>query len=137
MAEGNVLVAPGFGSRSEAGTRELMYSMKGYTQKGVTLKSGQGLLPAGTPLVRSGEGDYAAATVSGGTVTGTVEGFLRQATDTGTAGDPANPQKMGNIVLFGAIKVLPETSYVADTDAAAVAEAVGGRYDSTRKVIFF
>ena len=130
MAEGDVLIAPGFGTQSEAASDEIMYSMQGYTQKGVTLKSGQGVVYAGSLLKRDTDGTYIVAAAAD---TG-IEGFLRQATNTSTDAD-MQPRKLGNIVLMGAVKVLPTATYAAA--GAQVATALGGRYDATRKVIFF
>lgn len=47
---GNVTLAPSFTIYPSSVDDELMYSMKGFTQKGITVKSGQGVLLLGTVM---------------------------------------------------------------------------------------
>lgn len=77
-AYGNVINAPGMSSKDRVDDPELLYSFAGLLQKGVTLKSGQGVLAAGTPLEAS-SGVYVRS--SGASTT--TKGFLRTGVDTG------------------------------------------------------
>lgn len=103
MAEypGNAIPAPGYAQGSTTVDDELLFSTVGYTQKGVTLKPGQGVLLLGTVLKQD------AATkqyvrVAGGSEADS-EGLLRQTTDTGT--DPDGQVWMANIVIAGIAKL--------------------------------
>jgi hypothetical protein len=68
--------------------QELLLSMAGYTQRGVTLAPGQGVLPTGTVLSRATASGYYYAYNSGGTTDGrqTPIGVLRDSRDTGGTG---------------------------------------------------
>ena len=104
--EGNVILAPGFSRGTEVKQKEILYSMEGLLQKGVTLKPNSGVLEAGTPLqYDSATKKYVVATAAANVV-----GFLRIATDT------ADPQKLGNIVLGGVVRLsaIPATAGVTD-----------------------
>lgn len=116
--EGNVLLAPGFSQKAEVRANEILYSTAGHTQKGVTLKSGQGVLLEGTPLAYdSSTKRYVKAAAAAD-----VAGFLRLAVDTGASVSDQN--KLGNIVLGGYVKTaaIPLGSLVL----AEVATALGG-----------
>ena len=78
---------------------ELLYSTVGYVQKGVTLKPGQGVLPAGTFLAQDGTSKQYVKT----TTAGQVLGVLRQTTDTGTTSDAQVWQ--ANILYGGVLKL--------------------------------
>lgn len=94
---GNAIPAPDYARSTTTVDDELMYSMVGYTQKGVTLKPGQGVLPLGT-LIKQDPATkmYVVATTD-------PEGVLRKTIDTGT--DPAGQKWMGNIVIGGMLKL--------------------------------
>ena len=97
-AVGNVLYAPGTGSKAFTTDLELLSSTVGWRQVGVTLKVGQGVLPVGTPLkLDSATGTYV-PTANDGTA---AEGFLRLQTDTGVSGEIP---KLGNLVTKGSLK---------------------------------
>ena len=67
--------------------QELMFSMAGYTQKGVTLAAGQGVLPTGTILARhTASGKYFAYNPGATDGRGVALGVLRDARDTGGPG---------------------------------------------------
>jgi len=58
-ALGNVNVAPGFSTTQKTSNVELLASSQGgWTQDGVTLAVGQGVLDVGTPLYRYSDGTY-------------------------------------------------------------------------------
>ncbi len=119
------LPVPGFVSPTATYTDpEIMYSMQGYTQKGVTLAAGQGVLPAGLVVgQRTATKRYAAYSNAAGDGTQTARGILRRAVDTGT--DPAGPAQLGNIVIRGIVK----RNAVTGLDAAALTD-LGGVEDT-------
>jgi len=66
---------------------ELMLSMAGYTQRGVTLAAGQGVLPTGCIIARhTASGRYFAYNPGATDGRGTALGVLRDARDTGGPG---------------------------------------------------
>jgi hypothetical protein len=66
---------------------ELMLSMAGYTQRGVTLAGGQGVLPTGTIIARhTASGKYFAYNPGATDGRGVAIGVLRDARDTGGPG---------------------------------------------------
>lgn len=96
---GNAIPAPGFWTGRQVLDDEIMYSMIGYVQKGVTLKPGQGVLLGGTFLAR----DEASKQYVKTTSAGSVRGVLRKAVDTGT--DAAGKAFLGNILYGGSVKL--------------------------------
>lgn len=100
MAEypGNAIPAPGYAKGSTTVDDELLFSTVGFTQKGVTLKPGQGVLLLGTLIKQDpSTKQYIKANDN------TAEGLLRQTTDTGT--DPAGQVWQANIVIAGIAKL--------------------------------
>lgn len=95
---GNAIPAPGYRSGGGVVDDELLFSTEGgFTQKGVTLTPGEGVLLLGTLLTRdSGTKKYKRGTAAN------AVGILRQTIDTGT--DPAGQVWQGNIVLTGLLK---------------------------------
>lgn len=49
---GDILLSPQFNRGTSSTDQELLYSTAGFTQKGATLKAGQGLLPLGTVMAQ-------------------------------------------------------------------------------------
>src|SRR5881628_523096 len=88
---------PGFVSPTATATDpELLYSYARFTQKGVTIAAGQGILPAGTVLGRkTADKKYYVYSNAAGDGTETARGVLRRAVDT-TGGD-----QLGNLVISG------------------------------------
>ena len=86
---GNTIPAPGQSINNPSSfDQELKFSTAGYTQRGGTLKGGQGILRLGTVLARETTTKQWVKFVSGGTNgSGTAIGVLRKTTDTGVAGD--------------------------------------------------
>jgi len=84
---------------------EILYSTEGgFTQKGVTLAPGKGVLVAGTALARNTQTKLWEKWVSGGANgTGTPVGILRKTTDTGT--DPAGRTYLANVIIAGILKL--------------------------------
>jgi hypothetical protein len=90
---------------------EILYSTAGFTQKGVTLAAGQGILPAGTVLAQNTTTKRYVVYVNGGsTGTGTPVGILRRAADTSTG------EQQANIVIQGILKL----ALVSGADSAAI-----------------
>ncbi len=120
MAEefvGNIVRSPGFWKGNESNDPELLYSYARFTQKGVTLAAGQGVLPIGTVLAqRLTDKKWVAYADAGLDGAGTARGVLRRGIDTGT--DVAGAEYQGNIVISGILK-LP---LVKGLDAAAIAD---------------
>lgn len=100
---GNAIPVPGFDRGASVADDELLYSTAGFTQKGVQLKSGQGVLLLGTVLARETDTKkyvkYASGGVNG---TGTAVGILRKTLDTGAV---AGKEYFGNIVIAGILKL--------------------------------
>lgn len=95
---GNAIPAPGYAKGGQTIDQELLYSANNYTQKGVTLKPGQGVLPLGTLLKQdSASKQYVKANDN------TATGILRMTVDTGT--DAAGQAFLGNILYSGLLKL--------------------------------
>lgn len=101
---GNAIPAPGFATGNDTVDLELLYSTVGYSQKGVTLKPGQGVLKTGTILARDTASKRYVKYVKGGTGgAGEPKGILRKTVDTGSsAGDQVF---LGNILYSGFAKI--------------------------------
>lgn len=96
---GNSIPAPDYRTSSTTVDDELLFSTAGFTQKGVTLKPGQGILLLGT-LIKQ---DAATKLYVKTTDPATAEGFLRQTTDTGA--DSTAQKFQQNIVIAGILKL--------------------------------
>lgn len=95
---GNAIPAPGYAKGNQTIDEELLFSTVGYTQKGVTLKSGQGVLRLGTFIKQEPSTKlYVKTTASD------AEGVLRQTTDTGE--NETDQKWLGNIVITGLLKL--------------------------------
>lgn len=129
---GNALPSASFGDDREAAAAvEILASTSGWTQKGVTLKPGLGILPAGTVL-----GQVTATKLwapynqaaSNGAGSDTARGVLRQAVDTGGAG--TTKTYVANILIQGILKlaVLSGADANAISDLNARSDAVLGTF---------
>lgn len=106
---------------------EILYSTVGWTQKGVTIAGGQGVLAAGTLLgQKTADKKYYAYNNANADGTQTARGVLRRAVDTGSAPGAANDQQ-GNIVIMGILK----NSMIVGADAAALTD-LGATVDVVR-----
>lgn len=94
--EGNVLKPPGFSVKAVVTEKEVLASMAGLTQRGVTLVGGQGVLPAGTVLYQVAAGTKYTRTATGN---GNAQGILRNSVDT------SDGDMLGNIILSGRVKL--------------------------------
>lgn len=128
---GNVIPAPGYTKGNYSTDDELMYSMNGYTQKGVTFAAGQGIIPLGAVMGRVTATKlwkvYNNAASDG---TEVARGINRTTVDTGT--DAAGDKFQGNIVVMGIVK----NSKVSGADAAALVD-LGARQDTVLDMFSF
>lgn len=114
---GNIIPAPGFWKGNESEDPELLYSTARFTQKGVTLAAGQGILPLGTLLAqRTTDKRWVKYDNAGADGAGVCRGVLRRGVDTGA--DPAGHEFQGNIVISGILKL----SHIKGSDASAIAD---------------
>lgn len=122
------LPVPGF--ENPTGTYidpEILYSTVGFTQKGVTIASGQGVLAAGTVLgMKTSDKKYYAYNDANANGTETARGVLRRAVDTGLTVNVANDQ-VSNIVIAGILKY----GQIVGADAAALTD-LGATVDVVR-----
>lgn len=120
---GNAIPAPGYRSGGGVIDDELLFSTAGYTQKGVTLKPGQGVLLLGTLLKQDATSkQYVRATASD------AQGVLRQSVDTGT--DPAGQVWQGNIVIQGLLKLAKVSA--ANSGVNVSGGVLGSRVDAVQ-----
>lgn len=96
---GNAIPAPGYAKGGQTIDEELLFSTVGYTQKGVTLKPGQGVLRLGTLLAQDPTTKKYVKT----TDASKALGFLRLTVNTGT--DEDGQAYLGNIVHMGLLKL--------------------------------
>lgn len=121
---GNEIPAPGVYRGKTVPNDEILYSYTGrFTQKGVTLKPGQGVLHAGTVLARDNASKKYVKYSSGGSGGHNVAvGILRKTVDTGT--DVNAPAYLGNIVISGILRLDKVSS--ANGGVSAVTNAFAG-----------
>jgi hypothetical protein len=106
--------------------RELLKSYAGFTQRGVTLAGGNGILPTGCVLAQQTSTQlyfpYAAAASDG---TQIALGVLRDARDTGGTSDPTGATSqacLGNMVIRGIL----DLTLVSGTDTTSLVPNTGG-----------
>ncbi len=126
---GNAIPAPGYLTGDIYNDDEILYSTHGgFTQKGVTLEPGQGVLLGGTVLARkTSTKRYVKYAAAGSDGTNTAIGILRKSIDTGT--DPAGQIWLGNIVEAGFLKLTPVTNANSGLSLTSV---LGGRVDTVQ-----
>lgn len=108
---------------------ELLYSYAGFSQKGVTLAGGQGILPIGCVLGRkTSDKKYYPYNNSNSDGTEVARGILRRSVDTGTGGTAKDV--LGNIVIAGILKLslISGSDSAALTDLNAVSDSVRGTF---------
>lgn len=115
---GNSIPAPDYRTSSTTVDDELLFSTAGFTQKGVTLKPGQGILLLGTLIKQDASTKLYVKT----TDPATAEGFLRQTTDTGS--DETAQKFQQNIVIAGILKL---AKVQAANSGVTLANVVGAR----------
>lgn len=132
---GNTIPAPGLVTGTPSTTDlELKYSTVGFSQKGGTIKGGQGILELGTVMARETTSKQWVKYTSGGSNgAGTPAGILRKTIDTGAEGDGAF---QGNIVFRGSLKYNLVSSANGGQLASAVT-ALGARVNETLNIFTF
>lgn len=132
---GNVIYAPGGVNLQPFTTDvELLNSTGGgWTQAGVTLKPGQGVLLPGTPLVKDSSTSMYVKADNAAT---SIEGFLRLGVDTGS--DSSAAVKLGNIVRRADVKysVVKAANGGSDLTSGAIS-SLNGRLDTVRDSFIF
>lgn len=119
---GNAIPAPGYRTGGGVIDDELMFDMNGYSQRGVTLKPGQGVLLLGTLIKQDPTSKQYVKT------TGTdAQGVLRQSIDTGT--DPNGQVWQGNIVTMGQLKL---SKMQAANSGVTLTSVLGARVDTVQ-----
>lgn len=133
---GNTIPAPGLSINNPGTTdQELKYSSAGFSQKGGTLKAGQGVVLIGTVLARDTVSKqwvkYDADGANGADV---AAGILRKTIDTGTVSGDGGYQ--GNIVFRGSLRYdLVSSANGAELSAAIT--ALGANANTTLNVFTF
>jgi hypothetical protein len=121
---GNAVPAPGHFTTPYSTDDELLYSTARFTQKGITLKTGQGLVLMGTVMgiitATQRWVPYATGNSNGSQV---ARGVLRTNVETGT--DAAGHEYQGNLVIGGMLKL----AKIIGADAGALT-ALDARTDS-------
>lgn len=126
---GNAMPAPGYSRKGWTNDQELLMATNpgSYHQKGVTLKSGQGVLLLGTLIKQEPATKlYVKATDN------TAEGVLRTTVDTGT--DPGGQKWQGNI-LFGGLLNLALMQ--AANSGVTLSSVLGARITQNRNLFKF
>lgn len=132
---GNTIPAPGLSIDNLSTTdQELKYSSAGFSQKGGTIKGGQGILPIGTVMARDTVSKQWVKFVSGGSNgAGVAAGILRKTVDTKEAGDG---KFQGNIVFRGTLKY-DLISSANGSELSAAVTALGANTNPTLNVFSF
>lgn len=117
-AEYEKLPVPGYTQGDTYTDVEILYSYARFTQKGVTLKGGQGVLLAGTLLARkTSDKKYYVYNNAAADGTEVARGVLRRGVDTGPAG---SVDQVSNMVISGIVK----SNFVSGAGANAIPDAV-------------
>jgi hypothetical protein len=112
-------------------TEEILYSTQGWTQKGVTIAPGIGIIERGTVMGQVTATKLWVPYTDGadnGAGSDVARGVLRQSVDTGTAGE--TKRYVGNIVIRGILKsdLLSGATANALTDLGARTDTVLGTF---------
>lgn len=128
---GNAIPSPGYYQNGTTTDDELLASAIGWTQVGITLKAGQGLVALGTIMGQITATKkwvpYATGASDGSQV---ARGALRSAVETGA--DTAGHEFQGNLVVKGTLKL----NKVIGADAGALT-ALKARTDSVLNTFTF
>lgn len=125
---GNITPAPGFFQGNTLTDDELLASSARFTQKGVTLAPGQGILNLGQMMAqRTADKLWVKYNGSGSGGADIARGVLRRGVDTGS--DTAGQAYQGNIVISGILKL----DRVIGADSGALAD-LNARSDSVLNI---
>jgi hypothetical protein len=123
---GNIIPAPGFYKGNTSYDPELLYSTARFTQKGVTLAPGQGILPLGQAMAqRTADKLWVKYNDGGSGGANVCRGILRRGVDTGADSSSDARVYQGNVVISGILKL----ELVVGSDAAALVD-LNARTDS-------
>ena len=133
---GNTIPAPGLSINNPSSfDPELKYSTVGYSQKGGTIKGGQGVLLLGTVLARDTvTKQWVKYTSGGANGAGVAAGVLRKTIDTGSVDGVGKFE--GNIAFRGSLKYNLVSSANGAQLAAAVT-ALGAKTNPTLNIFTF
>jgi len=132
--EGNVLHVPGTSAKAEVKGDEILGSYARFTQKGLTILSGAGVLEAGTLLKVSSTAKKYNGVANAAGISSTVC-ILRKAVDATSTDMLANYVASG-IVKTSALKYANGAA-VASSDLDDVATALNGRIDPVHGYLIF
>ena len=136
--EGNVLKVPGRTIGTEVKGTEILGSYARFTQKGLTLLKGTGVLEAGTLLKVSGTAKKYApvvtADLAGATPTVVIVGVLRKSVDISDSDVLANYVDSG-IVKVSALRT--STEVLTADELAKTATLLNGRVDTVHNYLIF
>jgi hypothetical protein len=132
--EGNVLHVPGTGSVAEVKGEEVLASYARFTQKGLTIKSGAGVLKAGTLLKTSSTAKKYDGVADSSGIANTI-GILRKPVDASSTDMLASYGLSG--VVKASMPCYADGTPVASTEYDDVATTLGGHYDTTHGYISF
>jgi len=131
---GNIIPGPGYFKGNYANDDELLYSTARFTQKGVTLAAGQGVLLLGTVLAQdSSTKKYVKLNSGGSNGTNVARGILRTSVDTGS--DSSANSIMGNIVISGILKLSKISA--ANSGTSGATGITGARADTVLDTFTF
>lgn len=131
--EGNVLKVPGTGSVAEVKGDEILGSYARFTQKGLTILSGAGVLEAGTVLKVSGTAKKYTAAAKADTA---PIGILRKGVDATSSDVLANYVASG-IVKGAKVRYSDDTNGLTSAELVTLAGQLGGRYDAVHDYLIF
>lgn len=132
--EGNVLKVPGTKSVAEVKGDEILGSYARFTQKGLTILSGAGVLEAGTVLKVSGTAKkYTSAAKAD---VAAAVGILRKGVDA-TSGDVLANYVASGIVKGAKVRYSDDTDGLSSAELVTLAGALGGRYDAVHDYLIF
>ena len=120
---GNIIPAPGFYQEGTSTDDELLASTARFTQKGITLRAGQGAIPLGTIMARQSDKTWIPAG------SGAAGYPLRHGVDTGT--DVAGRRFQGNIVISGILKL----DRIVNASVSGWATTMGARVDTNLNIV--
>ena len=134
---GNTIPAPGLSINNPSSfDPELKYSTVGYSQKGGTIRGGQGVLLLGTVLARQiSTKQWVKYDANGSDGANVAAGILRKTIDTGTGASVAGKFE-GNIAFRGSLKY----NLVSSANGAGLAAAVtalGAKTNPTLNIFTF
>jgi hypothetical protein len=128
---GNIIPAPGYYQGNVSDDDELLASTARFTQKGVTLAPGQGIVMLGQVMAqRSSDKKWVKYNNGGSGGAEVARGVLRRGVDTGA--DSSARVFQGNIVISGILKL----DRITGSDSAAVAD-LNARTDSVLNMFIF